>query len=161
MVVVCLVLQIVAEIHENGATGVLAPLGVNGTEMLLASRSKMSIVEATWAMYSAANAIALGIQLNSSSAAPAVCSAKASAPWTLVANALSGNQVRRMPYPSIIWMECNVRIAYVMRLQLHEDLASSIKLAFTYVRDARSGLVDKALIIFCVMISAIFMSGKG
>lgn len=44
--------------------------------------------------------------------------------------------------------------------QFHEHTAQSNKDAYLTVRDARSGLVNEALIIFCVMLLSIFIAGE-
>lgn len=95
---------------RQGETSRLGPYGPVGADMLLASITKMSTVEAAWAMYQAANDVAVGIAMGTNATTlwdaaalaqhvssgelrgPAICSSVSYAPWTFVVNGMSGNR---------------------------------------------------------------------
>ena len=102
--------QVVGEDADAGATSRIGPYGPDGANMLLASTKRMSVIEAAWNMYQAANDVAIGIAKGTNASTlwdaaalarrvddselsgPAVCSGVSYAPWTFVINGMSGNQ---------------------------------------------------------------------
>ena len=86
--------QVTASDETFGSTPLVAPLLPDGSTLLLASHAPATVVQASWALYSAASTVALGVAANTSAPAPAVCGQRAPAAWTYVINAMSGSQVR-------------------------------------------------------------------